>query len=166
MRIESPRAYSPWLATGLASIKYKIPIWGSEISCAELHFVPVPRSLLRGASIWVITWDPCSSLCLKVNVNHNHACNSTVALRCLCSARCIFCMCNDIKPAARQTRKSFIILLLNEFVIVTIPLFSEIPAAANRKVRVRDFPSSVYFLSNPYPPPGLIRQDCKMPYPA
>ena len=33
------------------SIKNKIPFWGSKISCAELHFVPVPRSWLRGASI-------------------------------------------------------------------------------------------------------------------
>ena len=39
------------LAAGLASIKYKIPYWGSKISCAELHIVPVPQSLLRGSSI-------------------------------------------------------------------------------------------------------------------
>jgi hypothetical protein len=41
--VESPRAHSPWLAAGLASIKKKIPIWGSKI----------PRSLLRGSSILV-----------------------------------------------------------------------------------------------------------------
>jgi hypothetical protein len=48
---ESPRAHSPWLATELASIKYKIPIWGSKIPRSPACQSFTAGRLLRGTSI-------------------------------------------------------------------------------------------------------------------